>query len=143
MATPVRPSETVRPTQSTGQKTNTLDKVNICLVAVERDVKDHIIATFYCANETDHPVAIPNVRPASDGLSYSIHCGFEVLRSGKWTNPGYYTEGIPLPLIALQAHCDLMFSLALPSSFWRDSEEFRLVFGDLKSSPARIDDFVF
>src|SRR5579872_6820095 len=47
-------------------------------------------------NLTGHPLRIPWIEFDSEGLAFADEVGFQVFRDGKWVNPGYFKDLLPI-----------------------------------------------
>jgi len=113
--------------------------VEFKLLKVERTDQGKLVGRYVFKNQSQKAISIPWVTLKSEGVGVPNEISFEVLIDGKWKNPGYYRDAIPMQT-TLEAGKALTLQVDVPSRLWEKTTPFRLHFGKYVSAPARLDE---
>lgn len=123
----------------TNMNANSQKGIEFKLLKVERAKQGRLVGYFSFKNQSHEVISIPWVTLESEGVGVPNEIGFEVLVDGKWKNPGYYRDAIPMQT-TLDAGKSLTLRVDLPSGLWGNTTQFRLLFGKYVSAPSRLDE---
>ena len=119
-------------------KTPSQNDVEFNQVKVERTDQGRFFGHYIFRNRSQRAISIPWVTFKSEGVGVPNEIGFEVLVNGKWKNPGYYRDSIPMQT-TLAAGKEVTLQVEVPAHLWNKETPFRLLFGKYASVPSRLD----
>jgi hypothetical protein len=116
--------------------------VDFHLVRISQDEQGRLVGLYEFHNKSLLPILIPMVQFRTNGVAFASDVGFEIMKNGKWTNPGYYHDGIS-PGTYLGGDQTLFFEIWIPANLWGQATPFRTFFSGYDSSPSKLEDFQY
>jgi hypothetical protein len=114
--------------------------VEFKLIKVEIAAQQRVVGYYTFKNQSPRTILTPVIGFESPSVGRPSEIGFEVLVDGKWKNPGYYGDAMPLR-DNFESGKSILLRVDLPVHLWGKSTPFRMTFGEKYiSEPSKLDE---